>query len=108
MNKDTKEGLSTWVCGYVRLKGGEGPTDEAYDFLNAGTSTRASRPTWLRPGATAIPTWTAWPRSTRPCSRPRAMTTSSKFRDKTLFQSPMPPALRQRMIAEFEQIKAGF
>jgi hypothetical protein len=31
-----------------------------------------------------------------------------RFKDKTLFQAPMPPELRQRMIAEFEQIKAGF
>ena len=31
-----------------------------------------------------------------------------KFVDKTLFQAPMPTDLRQKMIAEFEKIKAGY
>ena len=30
------------------------------------------------------------------------------FRDKTLWQAPVPAELREKMIAEFEQIKAGF
>jgi spermidine/putrescine transport system substrate-binding protein len=31
-----------------------------------------------------------------------------KFLDKTLFQQPVAPDLKQRMIAEFEKIKAGY
>ena len=31
-----------------------------------------------------------------------------KFLDKTLFQQPVAPELKQRMIAEFEKIKAGY
>jgi prolyl oligopeptidase PreP (S9A serine peptidase family) len=31
-----------------------------------------------------------------------------KFVDKTLFQSPVPSELKQKMIAEFEKIKAGY
>ena len=31
-----------------------------------------------------------------------------KFVDKTLFQSPVPAALKQKMIEEFEKIKAGY
>ena len=31
-----------------------------------------------------------------------------KFVDKTLFQSPVPAELKQKMIAEFEKIKAGY
>jgi spermidine/putrescine transport system substrate-binding protein len=74
INKDTEEGISTWVCGYAKLKGGEGSEDEVYDFLNAEVDARVS-PTWSRRGGTGIPTWRAWPRSTRRCSRPRATTT---------------------------------
>jgi spermidine/putrescine transport system substrate-binding protein len=33
--RDTAEGQSTWVCGYVRLKGAPGSADKAYDFLNS-------------------------------------------------------------------------
>ncbi len=32
----------------------------------------------------------------------------SSFTANTLFQSPLPTELRQKMIAEFEKIKAGF
>lgn len=31
-----------------------------------------------------------------------------KFLDKTLFQQPVAPDLKQRMVAEFEKIKAGY
>ncbi len=33
--KDTDEGISTWVCGYVLLQGCAGNADKAYDYLNA-------------------------------------------------------------------------
>ncbi len=33
--RETTEGSSLWLCGYVNLKDGEGSEDEAYDFLNA-------------------------------------------------------------------------
>src|SRR3546814_3608026 len=35
MKRDTKEGLSTWVCGYSMLAGGEGDEQKAYDYINA-------------------------------------------------------------------------
>lgn len=30
-----REGNQTWVCGLVRLKGGMGPDEKVYDFINA-------------------------------------------------------------------------
>ncbi|TIW01597.1 MAG: polyamine ABC transporter substrate-binding protein, partial [Mesorhizobium sp.] len=33
--KDTDEGISTWVCGYVLFKDAPGNIDKAYDYLNA-------------------------------------------------------------------------
>ena len=33
--RDTAEGLSTWVCGYVHLKDAPGSVDKTYDFLNS-------------------------------------------------------------------------
>ena len=33
--RDTDEGLSTWVCGYVRLKDAPGSEEKAYEFLNS-------------------------------------------------------------------------
>ncbi|MGE3292049.1 MAG: ABC transporter substrate-binding protein [Geminicoccaceae bacterium] len=107
MNKDTKEGLSTWVCGYALLKDGEGSKDEAYDFLNAVSDARVS--------PYMVESWGYGHANTEGMAavdpailEAKGYADVEKFRDKTLFQSPLPSALRQRMIAEFEQIKAGF
>ncbi len=35
VNRDTKEGIATWVCGYVHLKDAPGDDQKVYDFLNA-------------------------------------------------------------------------
>src|SRR3546814_1424779 len=35
MKRDTKEGLSTWVCGYSLLAGGQGNEEKVYDYINA-------------------------------------------------------------------------
>ena len=41
-SKDAKEGLSTWVCGFVLLKDGEGSEDKAYDYINAFLEERSA------------------------------------------------------------------
>ena len=35
MNRGTKEGSSTWVCGYTLMKDAPGSEQKAYDFLDA-------------------------------------------------------------------------
>ncbi|MGI9406558.1 MAG: extracellular solute-binding protein, partial [Hyphomicrobiaceae bacterium] len=35
MKRDTKEGLSTWVCGFTLLNGAPGNEDKAYDYINS-------------------------------------------------------------------------
>jgi spermidine/putrescine-binding protein len=107
MKRDTEEGSSTWVCGYVKLKGGTGSEDRMYDFINA----------WLEP-RTADYIVTAWGYGHANGAAMRAMDDQtlasmgfddpSAYTDKTLWQAPLEPALRERMIAEFEKIKAGF
>jgi spermidine/putrescine-binding protein len=107
MKRDTKEGLSTWVCGYVVLKDAPGDPAKIYDFLSArhapevssymvgefgyghgnGAGMAAIDPATLKAGN---------------------FDDIEKFLDKTLFQAPVSPELKQRMIAEFEKIKAGF
>jgi len=107
MKRDTEEGLSTWVCGYVLLKDAKGNKDKAYDFLNSVLSDKVSQyilTDWgyghsNGEGMAAIPA--------------EIMADSGygdvdAFVDKTLFQSPLPTELRQKMIAEFEKIKAGY
>lgn len=107
MKRDTTEGSSTWVCGYVNLVGGEGDEQAMYDFLNA----------WMEP-QTADYIVSAWGYGH---SNGKAMAGISaetleasgyndldRFKDNTLWQAPLPSDLREKMIAEFERIKAGF
>ena len=35
MNRETKEGASTWVCGYTMMKDAPGSEQKAYDFIDA-------------------------------------------------------------------------
>jgi spermidine/putrescine transport system substrate-binding protein len=105
--RDTAEGLSTWVCGYVRLKDAPGSADKAYDFLSAVND----------PGVAnyIVKEWGYGQGNAKGMAsvdpavlQEKGYADIAKFLDKTLFQSPVPPALKQRMIAEFEKIKAGY
>ena len=107
MNKDTKEGLSTWVCGYVLLESGEGDEDKAYDFLNSLMEDRVAD--YL------VTAWGYGHASETGLAGvdPQVLADTGfgdleRFVDRTLFQSPLPRELRQTMISEFEKIKAGF
>ena len=105
--RDTEEGLSTWVCGYVRVKGAPGSADKAYDFLNA-----------INDPAVASYLVTDWGYGHADAKSmaevdPEVVKSQcygdvEKFVDKTLFQSPVPAELKQKMIEEFEKIKAGY
>ena len=107
MNKDTEEGLSTWVCGYVHLKDGQGSADETYDFLNAVVDPRVS-PYMVEAWGYGHSNLEGMAAVDPEILEAKGYADVERFRAKTLFQAPMPPELRQRMIAEFEQIKAGF
>ncbi|MEZ5777007.1 MAG: ABC transporter substrate-binding protein [Paracoccaceae bacterium] len=107
MKRDTAEGSSSWVCGYVDLADGPGSEDKVYDFINA----------WLEP-ATAEYIVTAWGYGHSNATAMAAMNqddlaavgleSTEALRANTLWQAPPPTELREKMIAEFELIKSGF
>lgn len=107
MKRDTDEGASSWVCGYAKLADRPGSDDKIYDFLNA----------WLEP-QTANYIVNAWGYGHGNAAAMSEMATedlaavgldsTEALRANTLWQAPVPPALREKMIAEFELIKAGF
>ncbi|MGG7645849.1 ABC transporter substrate-binding protein [Rhodovulum sp. YNF3179] len=102
--REAEEGSSTWFCGYVNLKDGPGSEDKAHDFINA----------WLAQGSAdyivnewgyghgnaaamaEIPQETLVEVGLGPVDAP------------LLPQVPMDQELRNRMLEEFERIKAGF
>lgn len=107
IKKDTKEGLSTWVCGYSRLKGAEGSPDLAYDYLNAVTDPAVA--------AYMVESWGYGHSNAKGMAAVDAGVLADKgyadvdaFVANTLFQAPIPTELRQKMIAEFEKIKSGY
>ena len=107
MNRDTKEGLSTWVCGYVRLKGGTAPDSEVYDYLNAVTAPDVSNylvTQWGYGHSNKLGMAKVDPK----VLKADGFDNVEKYTAKTLFQSPVPIAMKQKMIAEFQKIKARF
>ena len=107
IKRDTTEGISTWVCGYVRLKDAPGDEAKTYDFLSAA----------LDPGVAnyIVTEWGYGHSNAKGMAAIDPKVLAEKgyadvqaFVDKTLFQSPVPAELKLKMIAEFEKIKAGY
>jgi spermidine/putrescine transport system substrate-binding protein len=42
--RNTEEGTSVWLCGYVNMAEGEGSEDQAYDYVNALLSAESAGP----------------------------------------------------------------
>ncbi|MGB3278658.1 MAG: extracellular solute-binding protein [Pseudorhodobacter sp.] len=107
MKRDTAEGASSWVCGYSKMASAQGSEDKFYDFINAWTAPK-----------TADYLVSAWGYGHSNLKAMEAMDaaaldaaglgSSEALRANTLWQAPVPTALREKMIAEFELIKAGF
>jgi len=107
MNRDAKEGSSTYVCGFVHLASGQGSEDKVYDFINA----------WLEPRAAEylVSEWgyasankAAMEEIDPEILDETGFADFEKYTDNTLWQSPVPAEIREKMVAEFENIKAGF
>ena len=107
MARDTKEGLSTWVCGYVLLKGGEGDEAKSYDFINAFLSNDTAEHLVYDWGY-GHSNQAALDKLDQEILASMGYTNLDSFKDKTFWQSAITSGLRERMIAEFEKIKAGF
>jgi spermidine/putrescine-binding protein len=105
--RDTAEGQSTWVCGYVRLKDAPGSEEKAYQYLSAVNAPEVANymvTEWgyghgNAKGMAAVD---------KRVLEEKGYADVEKFVANTLFQSPVPTELKQKMIAEFEKIKAGY
>ena len=102
--REPKEGVSSFFCGYVNFKNGPGKEDKAYDFINS----------WLTPAsARALLDEIGYAQAddaslaTIPNDELVAAGVSP-IKGTVLSQTPIDPEMRNRMLEEFEQIKAGF
>ncbi len=102
--REAKEGSSTFVCGFVNAKDGPGSEDKLYDFVNS----------WLRPdAAVALIDELGYGHTNQKGMALKGEEDLVKagleqIDAPTLPQVPNDPQLRERQLAEFEKIKAGF
>lgn len=102
--RQAEEGASNWVCGYVNMKDAPGSEDKAYDFINAWLEPRSAK--GLLDGFGYVHTTTTG-MADIPAEELEAAFVSPI--DTTLLtQVPMDLTMRERMLEEFEKIKAGF
>ncbi len=107
MKRDTEEGATTWVCGFVHLANAPGDADLVYDYLNAVNSHEVADymvGAWGYGHANAAGMSGIDPAVLEATGYDDV----AAYIDRTLFQSPLPPDQKLRMVAEFERIKAGF
>jgi spermidine/putrescine transport system substrate-binding protein len=102
--RQSKEGASNWFCGWVKLKNAPGKEDKAYDFINAWLDHDAAKALLANIGYS----------STNAVSMSKIDPALLKAADvdpittTLLSQTPIDPAMRDRMVNEFEKIKSGF
>jgi spermidine/putrescine-binding protein len=105
--RDTAEGIATWVCGYVLLKDAPGDRDKAYDFLNARMAPEVSNhmvTAWGYGHANGAGMAAVDPAAVAAAG----YSDIGEMAKKTLFAAPVAPETKQRFVAEFEKIKAGY
>lgn len=102
--REAEEGSSMWFCGFVNLADGPGSEAKAHDWMES----------FLQPSVTEyIVTEWGYGHANAEAMDEIAAETLEKVGlgpvdAPVLQQVPMDVALRERMIAEFERIKAGF
>ncbi|AUH63485.1 ABC transporter substrate-binding protein [Paracoccus zhejiangensis] len=99
-----KEGSSTFFCGFVNLKDGPGSEDKLYDFINAWLAPEAARGLLdtIGYGHTNLKGMETI------ADDPAVAEGLSAVDAPILAQTPNDPAQREKQLAEFEKIKAGF
>jgi len=102
--REATEGSSTFFCGFVNVKDGPGDEERVYDFINA----------WMEPsaGKALLDTIGYGHSSTEAMEtikdEPAVAEGLADIDVPVLAQTPNDPEQRQRQLAEFEKIKAGF
>ena len=104
INREAIEGSSSWFCGYVNVVDGPNSEDLMYDFLNA----------WMEPASAEyiVNEWGYGHGNQTAVAALGAETLDGvglgPVSAPVLAQAPLDNQMREQMIVEFENIKAGF
>ena len=101
--RETAEGSSVWLCGYVNMADADGSEDKAYDYINA----------FLDPSSTAALVEAGYGQSNAAAmaqfsAEDLTAVGMGPIDAPVIAQLPMSAELREKQAAEFEKIKAGF
>ncbi len=102
--REAAEGASNWFCGYVNMKDAPGSEDKAYDFINAWLEPASAQA--LLDGFGYVHTNSTGTGAIDPTEMEAAFV--NPITSTLLAQTPMDNTMRERMLEEFEKIKAGF
>ena len=103
-NRTAKEGAASFFCGYVNFKDAPGSEEKAYDFINSWLDHRSAKALLANFGYAHA----------NDAAMAGITTEELKAADvdpiegTLLSQTPLDPAMRERMLEEFELIKSGF
>lgn len=102
--RQAKEGAASWFCGLVNFKDAPGSEEKAYDFVNALTAKPSAKVLLSNFGysSTNDVAMNEIPHDELVAASVDPISTT------LLAQTPLDQNLRNRMLEEFEQIKAGF
>jgi spermidine/putrescine transport system substrate-binding protein len=102
-SRNTAEGTSVWLCGYVNMAEGEGSEDQAYDYVNALLSEASAGPLLENGFGSAND-------AALEALGTEAMEAAGlgEVDVPVLAQLPISNEQRERQAAAFERIKAGF
>ncbi|MBC2837395.1 ABC transporter substrate-binding protein [Paragemmobacter straminiformis] len=103
-NRTPKEGVTTWYCGYVNMKDAPGSEEKAYDFMNSFLE-HSSAKAILDAIGYAISNDAALKEIPEADQKAAFI---DPVEGTLLAQTPVSPEFREKMIEEFENIKAGF
>jgi spermidine/putrescine transport system substrate-binding protein len=103
-NRAPKEGSASFFCGFVNMKDSPGNEDKVYDWVNSMYA-----PTSAAPIVEAIGYGNVNPAAMATISSEDQAAAYIDRVETTIFlQTPMDPAVRTRLLEEFELIKSGF
>jgi len=102
-----KEGIYTWVCGNVLITTGNGDEDKAYDYLNATSAPEVGA--WLIENyGYGHSNRKAFDLVSDEVKENLGFTDPEAFMADARYFREIPPDVREKYIALFDEIKAGF
>ncbi|MEX2650752.1 MAG: extracellular solute-binding protein [Alphaproteobacteria bacterium] len=101
-----KEGILTWVCGYMMLKEGPGDEQAAYDFMDAALAPESGRYLIDEYGY-GHSNRKAFDLVTKERLEELSISSPEVLFKQGIFFQPIEPSIREKYIEMFEEVKAG-